>query len=67
MSTVPGTIVPVIWVMVIWQGDTVGVAVAVGVAVDVGEGLAVGVGVGEGNGTIPGARTTASVGEPVLK
>ena len=55
MSTVPGTIVPVIWVMPIWQGDTVGVAVAVGVAVGVGLGLAVGVGVGDGNGTFPAA------------
>ena len=46
MSVVPGTIVPVIWLMKIWQGDTVGVAVAVGVAVGVGLELAVGVGVG---------------------
>jgi hypothetical protein len=52
---VPGTIVPVIWVIVIWQGDTVGVAVAVGVAVDVGLGLAVGVGVGDAIGTFPAA------------
>jgi hypothetical protein len=55
ISTVPGTIVPVIWVIVIWQGDTVGVAVAVGVAVDVGLGLAVGVGVGDAIGTFPAA------------
>ena len=55
MSVVPGTIVAVIWVMPIWQGDTVGVAVAVGVAVDVGLGLAVGVGVGDAIGTFPAA------------
>jgi hypothetical protein len=55
MSVVPGTIVPVIWVIAIWQGDTVGVAVAVGVAVDVGLGLAVGVGVGDAIGTFPAA------------
>ena len=50
MSVVPGTIVPVIWVMAIWQGDTVGVAVAVGVRVAVGLGVADGVGVGQGGG-----------------
>ena len=55
MSVVPGTIVPVIWVIAIRQGDTVGVAVAIGVPVDVGLGLAVGVGVGDGNGTLPAA------------
>jgi hypothetical protein len=55
MSVIPGTIVPVIWVIAIWQGDTVGVAVAVGVAVDVGLGLAVGVGVGDAIGTFPAA------------
>ena len=55
MSVVPGTIVAVICVIPIWQGDTVGVAVAVGVAVDVGLGLAVGVGVGDAIGTFPAA------------
>ena len=67
MSVVPGTIVPVVWVMAIWQGDTVGVAVGDGVAVDVGLGLAVGVGVGDGVGTPPGARTRTGMGPPVLK
>jgi hypothetical protein len=55
MSTVPGTMVSVITAIPIWQGDTVGVAVAVGVAVDVGLGLAVGVGVGDAIGTFPAA------------
>ena len=67
MSVVPGTIDPVIGVIPIWQGDTVGVAVAVGVAVPVGVGLAVGVGVGDGVGTPPGAWMSTGMGPPVLK
>ena len=82
MSVVPGTIVPVISVMAIWQGDTVwvgvgvgvGVNVAVGVGVGVGVGLAVGVGVGvglavgEGVGVPPAGTWMATVmGDPVLK
>jgi hypothetical protein len=45
----------------------VAVAVAVGVGVAVAVGVAVGVGVGDGLGTPPGAWTTTSIGEPVLK
>ncbi len=78
MSVVPGTIVPVVCVMAISQGDgvavTVGVGEGVALAVGVGVTVTVGVGVGlpEGVGVgvppvPPGACTPTAIGEPVLK